>query len=221
MANRGLNFEVKEFSEEGEFEGYASIFNKVDMGGDTILPGAFKATLADMKKQGRILPLLFGHNQSDIIGGIPELEEDKKGLKIRGRVLADISDNGRKAYMLMKSKLSTALSIGYQVPDGGAEKKEGNRIISKLNLYEVSFVGVGMDPYARVTSVKGLKDIRAKLAAGERLTEREFEVLFKHDLNLTNSEAERAVRVNLKNGEGDPRTPTKETDVLKELRRLI
>jgi hypothetical protein len=41
------------------------------------------------------------------------------------------------------------------------------------------------------------------LAAGERLTEREWESLLKKSFDLSNAEAERAVRLHFK-GQGDP-----------------
>lgn len=34
-------FEVKAVDEAGNFEGYASVFNNIDLGDDIILPGAF------------------------------------------------------------------------------------------------------------------------------------------------------------------------------------
>lgn len=34
-------FEVKAVDDAGNFEGYASVFNNVDLGDDVILPGAF------------------------------------------------------------------------------------------------------------------------------------------------------------------------------------
>lgn len=214
--------EVKEGDEgSGVFEGYAAKFGEVDLGGDTILKGAFKKTIAAMKKQKRIIPFLNAHDQRDVMGGIHELKEDDFGLYIKGQIIPDLSESATKAYRLMKSGLSTALSIGYRVPENGSIKAEGRRTIKELDLWEVSHVGVGMDPYARMISVKSLNDIRAKLANGDRLTEREFEALFKDSLSLTNSEAERAVRVNLKTGEGAPRAKKTDGNVLTELHRLI
>jgi len=203
----------------GEFEGYAAKFGEVDLGGDTIVAGAFKKTIADAAKQGRIIPFLNMHDQSDVMGGFHEMKEDNYGLFVKGRIIPDLSAAATKTYRLLKSGLSTALSIGYRVPEGGASKKDGIRTIKELMLYEVSYVGVGMDPFARVTATKSITDIRAKLAAGDRLTVREWEVVLK-GMNLTNSEAERAVRVNLKTGGGDPRN-SKDDEVLSELKRLI
>lgn len=223
MSYHSSVLEVKENDEGvGEFEGYAAKFGEVDLGGDTIVKGAFKKTIADMKKQKRVIPFLNAHDQRDVMGGIHELKEDDFGLHIRGSIIPDLSESAMKAYRLMKSGLATALSIGYRVPENGSVKSDGRRTINVLELWEVSHVGVGMDPYARMVSVKSLEDIRAKLAKGDLLTEREWEVLFKDSLSLTNSEAERAVRVNLKNGEGDPRAKKpSDAGVMSELHRLI
>lgn len=221
MSYHSSVLEVKDLEDGvGEFEGYAAKFGEVDLGGDMILKGAFKRTIANMKKEKRIIPFCNGHDQRDVMGGLQEVKEDDFGLFVRGTIIPDLSEAAYKTYRLLKSGLSTALSIGYRVPEGGATKNEGVRTIKDLDLYEVSYVGVGMDPYARVVSIKSLNDIRAKLANGDRLSEREWEALFKDSLSLTNSEAERAVRVNLKTGEGDLRTKPA-PNVLSELHSLI
>ncbi len=41
MANLEVPFELKAVDEAGNFEGYAAVFNNVDLGDDVILPGAF------------------------------------------------------------------------------------------------------------------------------------------------------------------------------------
>jgi hypothetical protein len=60
-----------------------------------------------------------------------------------------------------------------------------------------------MNEKTKITRVKEIEDLRARLAAGDRLTEREWESLLKKGFDLSNSEAERAVRINLK-GQGEP-----------------
>ena len=218
---QAATLELKEIDDEGRFEGLASVFNKVDLGGDMILPGAYKKTLALMKKQKRVIPLLWRHQQEEVMGGFEELEETAKGLKVKGRIVPDLSEYSMKAYRLMKSGLARGLSIGYRVNDGCAERVDGVRKIKSLDLFEISFTPVAMDPYANVTSVKHLSDIRGKLAAGERLSPREWELVLKEQCNLTNSEAERAVRVNLKKGSVAPGKSHDGFDLVKELKSLI
>ena len=49
---------------EGRFSGYASVFNRLDSGGDIVMPGAFAKSLA--RKRGRIR-LLFQHLLSNAL----------------------------------------------------------------------------------------------------------------------------------------------------------
>lgn len=197
--------EIKGLTEEGEFEGLASVFNVEDRGRDTILPGAFKKTLKDIKKDKRTIPFLNQHMRWEILGGFTEFEERKEGLWVKGQILPDLSDMARQVYTLMKSQLCTGLSIGYRVPPRMAEYSEKGRVIKQLDLYEISFTPMPMAPGAGVRGVKGLEEARSKLVAGDQLTEREWETILKKDLGLSNSEAERAIRVNsLRSGGGDP-----------------
>jgi HK97 family phage prohead protease len=69
----------------GELEGYVSVFGNVDLGGDVVLPGAFKKTLADWKQSRQPLPLIADHDLSTdgVIGSVREAKEDPVGLWVR------------------------------------------------------------------------------------------------------------------------------------------
>jgi hypothetical protein len=83
------------------------------------------------------------------------------------------------------------------------------RELVEVFLHEVSLVSIGMNPKALVSGVKEIEDSRNRLAAGERLTEREWEGLLKDAFGLSNAEAERVVRVHdLRIGQGEPDEPT-------------
>ncbi|WP_410318431.1 HK97 family phage prohead protease, partial [Klebsiella pneumoniae] len=41
MSKLEVPFELKAVDDAGNFEGYAAVFNNVDLGDDVILPGAF------------------------------------------------------------------------------------------------------------------------------------------------------------------------------------
>lgn len=221
MRHFDTQFELKELAEDGTFEGYAAVFDKVDLGGDTIKKGAFTRTLKNMEEEKRVIPFCYMHDQKEILGGFHELKEDDFGLYVKGQIIPDLSPLSKKVYALMKSGLSRALSIGYRVPKGGSSKSNGIRTLKDLDLFEISHVSVGMDPFAQAVSVKALTDLREKLAKGDLLTARDFETLFKDSFNLTNSEAERAVRVNLKTGEGAPRAKKATGSVVSELHKLM
>lgn len=146
-------FEIKSVEDTGAFTGYASTFGNIDEQGDRIVAGAFETTL---KKRH---PMLFWqHNPGDPIGTWTHLQEDRRGLFVEGQLLLD-AENGRRAHGLMKMKPPglTGLSIGFGIPDGGAERqRNGVRRITEIDLWEISLVSFPANVRARVNAVKSL-----------------------------------------------------------------
>lgn len=201
MQTLDYGLEIKSLTEEGVIEGYASIFNNVDHGGDKVMPGAFAEGLNKARQAGRTVKMLWNHDSSQPIGVWEDLAEDGRGLRGTGRLVMDVP-KAREVHALMKAGAVGGLSIGYQTVKS---EPEGNiRLLKQVELFEISPVTFPMNERAKISSVKaeGTDEIVEKLAAGDRLTEREFERLVK-GLGLSNSQAERAVRVHLK-GQGEP-----------------
>ena len=149
MEHKVFSFELKKLNDDGTFDGYAATFNKVDAGGDKILPGAFKKTLREKKK----FPMHWYHDVRDPVGEIA-LKEDSRGLKAEGELLKDDINKARELYAAMKKTETVArqLSIGY---DAVKKEFEGDvRILKEIKLYEVSIVTFGMDQEANITAVK-------------------------------------------------------------------
>jgi len=71
----------------GELEGYASVFGNVDQGGDVVLPGAFRKTLADWSRSAQPLPLIADHDLTTegVIGSVKDAREDTTGLRVTAR----------------------------------------------------------------------------------------------------------------------------------------
>lgn len=200
METKAFEFEVKA-DDAGVVEGYGSIFGNVDKGGDKVLPGAFADSIALAMKGSRTIKMLWYHDPTQPIGVWDELVEDAKGLKVKGRIIPEVA-RAKEVLALMKAGVVSGLSIGYR---SLKDRMEGEvRLLEKLDLWEVSPVTFPMNDRAKVTAAKaeGCEEIVAKLAAGDRLTEREFETMVK-GLGLSNSQAERAARVHLK-GQGEP-----------------
>ena len=63
MANLEVPFELKSVDDAGNFEGYAAVFNNVDLGDDVILPGAFSRVKTT---RGGKLKLALYHDLSRI-----------------------------------------------------------------------------------------------------------------------------------------------------------
>lgn len=148
-------FEVKASDEAGNFEGYAAVFNNVDLGDDVILPGAF--VKVKTTRAGRLKLALF-HDLTRLVGSA-DFTQDSHGLYIKGKVNLAVS-YARDAYELMKEGTLDSMSIGFNTILAAYEEREGRsiRIIKQAELWEASLVPFGMNPEAQVTDVKS--DIR-------------------------------------------------------------
>ena len=197
--------EIKSLKENGEFEGYGSTFGgEPDAYGDVIAPGAYTESLARHKAKGTMPKLFWQHNSDEPIGKWLDANEDNHGLLMQGKLNMDVQ-RGREAYALLKAGDIDGLSIGYRIKEYSVDTESGVWTLEKLDLVEVSIVSVGANENSVVQSVKAAKaahDLTEKLKAGDRLTEREFEVWVK-GLGFSNSQAERAARLHLK-GQGEP-----------------
>lgn len=163
-----FDFEVKELSDSGTFEGYGAVFGNVDAGGDVIKRGAFKRTLAEHKKKGRLPAMLWQHDPRVPIGKYDLMKEDDRGLYVKG-VLALKTERGHDAFELMKLGAIDGLSIGYMPKVWEFDEEEAITTLKEVDLWEVSLVTFPMNDEARVSDVKNL------FAAGQVPTVREAE----------------------------------------------
>jgi HK97 family phage prohead protease len=155
-----------------EFEGHGSIFGNLDLGGDIVLPGAFKRSLARHTSAGTLPQMFWMHKPDQVPGRWLEMEEDSKGLYVRGE-LADTT-LGNDMHKLLKMKAVRGQSIGYSPVDVDYDK-DGNRLLKEVDLWEVSLVSLAMNPLATVEAVKSRLS-----SVGEYVpTEREFERLLR------------------------------------------
>ena len=132
--------------------GYASLFGIKDQGGDVVQKGAYGASLARLAGSGRAVKMLWQHDPTQPIGIWDEVREDGVGLYVKGRILTEVA-KGREAAALLTAGAIDGLSIGYRTVKAERDGK-GNRLLSELELWEVSLVTFPMLPEARV-SAKG------------------------------------------------------------------
>lgn len=123
------------------FAGYAGLFNIPDADRDTILPGAFTATLAARTKA---LPLLWQHRPDQQIGEIEVITQDDRGLRVIARI---DRANSRAAHLLSQGDVS-GLSFGYRARQ--ARHSENGRELAEIDLFEVSLVTHPLQYGARV-----------------------------------------------------------------------
>jgi HK97 family phage prohead protease len=190
-----VDLEEKALNEDADdawtFRGYAAVFNNRDLGGDIIRPGAFKRSL---KEHG--LPLLLvQHKMQELpVGTLTDAGEDSKGFYVEGELPKE-DPMARRVVGLLKPRKGArglkGMSFGYVARKTTREKIEGKdtRVIHDLDCFEVSFVGLGMNPQAGVTALKGLSEPEWK-----ELSEREREAHLK-ELGLTDGLAKRFIRL--------------------------
>lgn len=202
----GLVLDTKAIGDDGSFEGYGSIFGNVDSYGEVVDAGAFKGSLADAKRQGRTIKMLWQHDPEQPIGVWDELTEDGKGLKAKGRFLINVSAKAREAHGLVKEGALDGMSIGYRIIESSPDKvAPGVYHLKKIDLREISIVTFAANGDARVESIKSeaAQAVYRKLVAGDLPTEREWDSFFKQTLEMSNAQAERATALIKASSRGD------------------
>ena len=131
-------------------EGYASLFGACDQGNDVVAQGAYEASLKRLTGEGRAVKMLWQHDPAQPIGVWDEVREDARGLFVRGRLLESVA-RGREAAALVAAGAIDGLSIGYRTLRSTKNDK-GQRLLTELELWEVSLVTFPMLPSARVAS---------------------------------------------------------------------
>jgi len=169
---RDFDLHVKAVSDDGLFSGYGSVFGVVDSYREVVAPGAFAASLADIKAKGRRVPVLWQHRSEEPIGIYSSLSEDDHGLKVEGNLILDVS-RAKEAHALLKAGAVSGLSIGYYVRDDSFDEKSRVRTLKQLDLVEVSLVTFPANDDARVDTIK------SKLAHGSLPSLPEFEQLLR------------------------------------------
>jgi uncharacterized protein len=182
-------FEVKSVDDDGAFEGYASLFNREDLGHDVIQPGAFNDSLAG--RDASAIKMLFQHNPAEPIGVWEEIREDAKGLYVKGRLTLAVA-KAREVLALMRAGALDGLSIGFKAVKAKRDARAGVRRIEKVDLWEISVVTFPMLPGARVQAVK------QRPFAASVPTERDFERWLTRDAGLTRAEARAVLRDGMK-----------------------
>lgn len=132
-------------TETGEIIGTAWPFGTPDRVGDVIVKGAFD--------QPASLPMLFGHDQAQVIGVWDEIAETDAGLTVKGKLLIDEVERAREVRAMIRSGAVSGLSIGFVTKE--AKRHAKGRNIQKLELHEISVVAVPCHPDARIQSLKG------------------------------------------------------------------
>ncbi len=137
-------------SEDAVIEGYASLFGQVDQGSDVVQRGAYRGSLEGLKAAGQRVKMLWQHDPAQPIGVWDEVREDDRGLWVKGHLL-EATQKGREAAELIRAGAMDGLSIGYRTKRA-VKNDKGQRVLTELELWEVSLVTFPMLPSARVAA---------------------------------------------------------------------
>lgn len=159
-----FQLEIKDVSDDGVIEGYASVFGNVDKGGDVVEPGAFTKTLSENPNP----PILYQHDPYEPIGVTIEAKEDGRGLAVSGQLTLAVQ-RAAETHALLRAKAMRGLSIGYKTIQGPREN--GVRRLKELKLAEWSPVTFPMNELAIVSAVKSGLLTRRGLEALDRLAD--------------------------------------------------
>jgi uncharacterized protein len=125
-------------------EGYAALFGVADQMHDVVRAGAFGASLT---RRTENLPMLVEHEARLLAGRWSDVREDGRGLWLRGEIRDDMPGAARARRMIARGV--DGLSIGF-VPIVAHASGKG-RVLTEIELLEVSIVTHPMQPQARLT----------------------------------------------------------------------
>ena len=151
---------IKNLSDDGTFEGYASVFNFLDHHGDSVKKGAFSNSLTSRPVKG--LKMLWQHDQNKPIGVWEEAVEDAYGLYVKGRLLMEVPQ-AQEAYAFLKAGVIEGLSIGYNPVNSYFDESKKVKFLTEVDLLEISLVTFAANEKAKVVSVKSLINIKKRL----------------------------------------------------------
>ncbi|MDI7775387.1 HK97 family phage prohead protease [Asticcacaulis sp. EMRT-3] len=128
--------------------GYASRFGLRDLNDDVVVPGAFRDSL--LRSGPRGVRMLYQHAVRSPVGVWDEIREDAIGLFVRGRII-DASPEARMVASLVRSGVVDGLSIGFRTQKSRPSDGGRLRVLSEVELWEISIVTFPMLPSARIT----------------------------------------------------------------------
>jgi HK97 family phage prohead protease len=178
---RDFAFKVKAAGDEGQIEGYASVFGVRDSYNEVVMPGAFAESLAKHQREGTYPLMLWQHNPDEPIGVWNELSDDGKGLMGKGQLLKGVR-RADEALIMLKAGAIQGMSIGYREVDVKPSDKGEPRHLIKLDLLEASIVSFPANRRARVDAVKAegrMSDFAQRLRDGEPPSVKEFEEILR------------------------------------------
>ncbi len=158
LHRRGLEVPLSAASGSGVFSGYASLFGQRDQSNDIVLVGAFYASL--LRRPAEDIRMLFQHDPAEPVGTWLEVRETDNGLYVMGRLNKNVQ-RGHELLALLEGGGIDGLSIGFKTVSARRDRATAARLLTKIDLWEISLVTFPMLQGARVSAVKSSSRARA------------------------------------------------------------
>lgn len=138
-------------------DSYISTYG-IDYGKDIIMPGAFTESIKSKLERKKNLPALWQHDQQILLGHAVDIKEDENGILVKTKLPKSHWRVKQEIIPLLKNGSLTDMSIGFGLKQGDYEYNEETnvRIIKKANIFEYSFVSIGMNPDATIEGFKSI-----------------------------------------------------------------
>lgn len=153
---------LKSIEGTGRISGYASVFNYRDNHGDIVEKGSFAASLKAMNQTNTFPKMLWQHQSDTPIGRWDTMREDDHGLYVEGTLLLSLN-KGRDVYEMIKNNMIDGLSIGCHVVESVKSHDRDARLLTKIDLLEVSLVTFAANQQAKILSVKSYHTYQQQL----------------------------------------------------------
>lgn len=177
MLTKTIRADIKAADTDSEngtrFEGYAAVFDNIDLGGDVIRRGAFAKTLSERYgASGAGIPVYWNHDVNDPfknLGVTSKAFEDEHGLKVEGAIDTS-TELGRQVAKLLKEGRVQQMSFAYNIEDAswvdGTKGDDGNYTpgyyeLRSLDLFEVSICPIGCNQQTEVSAKKAMLGLDA------------------------------------------------------------
>ena len=131
----------------GEFDGYANVFDEVDLHGDCLRRGTFIKTLDSWKRIQKYPNMYLEHDPTKPVGKWLEMVEDDNGLWVKGKLLPDLPS----ARCVLREMNTSELGLSVGINLISTEIYKGVRFIYQVDLKEISITHQPANQKARIS----------------------------------------------------------------------
>ncbi len=160
QTREALDFDVRFAADDaGTFTGHAAIFEERNSFNEIVKRGAFLRTLSEHHARNIRPPMLWSHRSDEVIGVWTDIREDATGLAVTGKLITE-TKRGQEVHALIKAGAVSGLSIGFRAR-GAVRGANGLRILTDIELAEISLVALPSAGNARIKQVRAAVDFSA------------------------------------------------------------